>query len=147
MQLQPVHADHGEAARPAARLSCVSNVTQLMCQAWGTVLLPEVHGRLPVRTGNFPLSSAKAACASTACKTTRSPENLEPFAVKRRVFADVQVDLLKFRAAAGAPAGHPSISSIDSIDSIDGLAFPGVRESDEEMDKFLADLYASRSPL
>jgi hypothetical protein len=30
------------------------------------------------------------------------------------------------------------------ITSVDELAFPGVWESDEELDEFLADLYASR---
>ncbi|MGH3158805.1 MAG: hypothetical protein ACRDNF_19835 [Streptosporangiaceae bacterium] len=30
------------------------------------------------------------------------------------------------------------------ITSVDELAFPGVWESDEELDDFLADLYASR---
>ncbi len=30
------------------------------------------------------------------------------------------------------------------IASVDELAFPGVWESDEELDAFLADLYASR---
>jgi hypothetical protein len=30
------------------------------------------------------------------------------------------------------------------IASVDELAFPGVWESDEELDEFLADLYASR---
>ena len=30
------------------------------------------------------------------------------------------------------------------ITSVDELAFPGAWESDEELDEFLADLYASR---
>ena len=30
------------------------------------------------------------------------------------------------------------------ISSVDELVFPGVWESDEELDEFLADLYASR---
>jgi hypothetical protein len=30
------------------------------------------------------------------------------------------------------------------IESVDELAFPGVWESDQELDEFLADLYASR---
>lgn len=30
------------------------------------------------------------------------------------------------------------------IESVDDLAFPGVWESDQELDEFLADLYASR---
>lgn len=30
------------------------------------------------------------------------------------------------------------------IESVDELAFPGVWESDKELDEFLADLYASR---
>ncbi|HET9896670.1 MAG TPA: hypothetical protein VFQ44_17205 [Streptosporangiaceae bacterium] len=30
------------------------------------------------------------------------------------------------------------------IGSVDELAFPGVWESDQELDEFLADLYASR---
>jgi hypothetical protein len=33
---------------------------------------------------------------------------------------------------------------IQPIASVDELAFPGVWESDEELDEFLADLYASR---
>ena len=33
---------------------------------------------------------------------------------------------------------------IQPIASVDDLAFPGVWESDEELDEFLADLYASR---
>lgn len=33
---------------------------------------------------------------------------------------------------------------IQPITSVDELAFPGVWESDEELDEFLADLYASR---
>jgi hypothetical protein len=33
---------------------------------------------------------------------------------------------------------------IQPIASVDELAFPGVWESDEELDDFLADLYASR---
>ena len=33
---------------------------------------------------------------------------------------------------------------IQPITSVDELAFPEVRESDEELDEFLADLYASR---
>jgi hypothetical protein len=33
---------------------------------------------------------------------------------------------------------------VQPIASVDELAFPGVWESDEELDEFLADLYASR---
>ena len=33
---------------------------------------------------------------------------------------------------------------IQPITSVDELAFPGAWESDEELDEFLADLYASR---
>jgi hypothetical protein len=33
---------------------------------------------------------------------------------------------------------------IQPIASVDELAFPGVWESDQELDDFLADLYASR---
>jgi hypothetical protein len=33
---------------------------------------------------------------------------------------------------------------IQPIASVDELVFPGVWESDEELDEFLADLYASR---
>ncbi|MGH3196356.1 MAG: hypothetical protein ACRDNT_10575 [Streptosporangiaceae bacterium] len=33
---------------------------------------------------------------------------------------------------------------IQLIASVEELAFPGVWESDEELDEFLADLYASR---
>lgn len=33
---------------------------------------------------------------------------------------------------------------IQPIASVDELAFPGVWESDEELDEFLADLYTSR---
>ena len=33
---------------------------------------------------------------------------------------------------------------VDSIASVDELAFPDVSDSDEELDEFLADLYASR---
>jgi hypothetical protein len=33
---------------------------------------------------------------------------------------------------------------VHPITSVDELAFPGVWESDEELDEFLADLYASR---
>lgn len=33
---------------------------------------------------------------------------------------------------------------IQPIASVDELAFPGAWESDEELDEFLADLYASR---
>jgi hypothetical protein len=33
---------------------------------------------------------------------------------------------------------------VQPITSVDELAFPGVWESDEELDEFLADLYASR---
>ncbi len=33
---------------------------------------------------------------------------------------------------------------IQPIASVDELAFPGVWESDEELDEFLIDLYASR---
>jgi len=33
---------------------------------------------------------------------------------------------------------------VQPIGSVDELAFPGVWESDEELDEFLADLYASR---
>jgi hypothetical protein len=33
---------------------------------------------------------------------------------------------------------------VPPITSVDELAFPGVWESDEELDEFLADLYASR---
>ena len=33
---------------------------------------------------------------------------------------------------------------VQPITSVDELAFPGAWESDEELDEFLADLYASR---
>lgn len=33
---------------------------------------------------------------------------------------------------------------VQPITSVDELAFPGVWESDEELDEFLADLYAAR---
>jgi hypothetical protein len=33
---------------------------------------------------------------------------------------------------------------VQPITSVDELAFPGVWESDDELDEFLADLYASR---
>ncbi len=43
------------------------------------------------------------------------------------------------------PAGEQvRRQGIQLIASVDELAFPGVWESDEELDDFLADLYASR---
>ncbi len=43
------------------------------------------------------------------------------------------------------PAGEQvRRQGIQPIVSVDELAFPGVWESDEELDDFLADLYASR---
>lgn len=36
------------------------------------------------------------------------------------------------------------LHGIQPIASVEELAFPGVWESDEELDEFLADLYASR---
>jgi len=57
-------------------------------------------------------------------------------------------------SAEHAPAPHvtPHVRAteqvrrqgIQPIASVDELAFPGVWESDEELDDFLADLYASR---
>ena len=57
-------------------------------------------------------------------------------------------------SAEHAPASHvtPHVQAaeqvrrqgIQPIASVDELAFPGVWESDEELDDFLADLYASR---
>jgi hypothetical protein len=48
-----------------------------------------------------------------------------------------------------APAHVPAEEQVhrqgvQPIASVDELAFPGVWESDEELDEFLADLYASR---
>lgn len=49
-----------------------------------------------------------------------------------------------------APAGHVPAEEqlrrqgVRPIASADELAIPGVWESDEELDEFLADLYASR---
>ena len=48
------------------------------------------------------------------------------------------------------PAGHVPAEEqvrrqgVRPIKSVDELAFPGVWESDQELDEFLADLYASR---
>jgi hypothetical protein len=43
------------------------------------------------------------------------------------------------------PAGEQvRRQGIQPIASVDELVFPGVWESDEELDDFLADLYASR---
>ena len=48
------------------------------------------------------------------------------------------------------PAGHvPAVEQVRRqgvrpIKSVEELAFPGVWESDQELDEFLADLYASR---
>jgi hypothetical protein len=57
-------------------------------------------------------------------------------------------------SAEHAPAPHrvPHVTAeeqvrqqgIQPITSVDELAFPGVWESDRELDDFLADLYASR---
>ena len=47
--------------------------------------------------------------------------------------------------APHVPAGEQvRRQGIQPIASVDELAFPGVWESDEELDDFLADLYASR---
>jgi hypothetical protein len=49
------------------------------------------------------------------------------------------------QAAPHAPAEEQiRQQGIQPIASVDELAFPGVWESDEELDEFLADLYASR---
>lgn len=48
------------------------------------------------------------------------------------------------------PAAHVSAAEqvrrqgVRPIESVEELAFPGVWESDQELDEFLADLYASR---
>jgi hypothetical protein len=48
------------------------------------------------------------------------------------------------------PVGHVSAAEqvrrqgVRPIESVEELAFPGVWESDQELDEFLADLYASR---
>jgi hypothetical protein len=48
-------------------------------------------------------------------------------------------------AASHVPAAEQvRQQGIQPIASVDELAFPGVWESDEELDEFLADLYASR---
>jgi len=55
-------------------------------------------------------------------------------------------------AAIGRPEGAPHVPAeeqvrrqgVRPITSVDELAMPGVWESDEELDEFLADLYASR---
>lgn len=57
-------------------------------------------------------------------------------------------------SAQHTPAPHAALhvpaeeqirqQGVQPITSVDELAFPGVWESDEELDEFLADLYASR---
>jgi hypothetical protein len=57
-------------------------------------------------------------------------------------------------SAEHTPAPHAALhvpaeeqirqQGIQPITSVDELAFPGVWESDEELDEFLSDLYASR---
>ncbi len=43
------------------------------------------------------------------------------------------------------PLNAPDLQELQSRPiSVDDVAFPGVWESDEELDEFLADLYASR---
>ena len=61
-------------------------------------------------------------------------------------------DVQQHRAYASTAGGSPICQAeeqirqqgIQPIASVDELAFPGVWESDEELEEFLADLYASR---
>jgi hypothetical protein len=49
------------------------------------------------------------------------------------------------KPAAHAPAEEQARrQGVRPIGSVDELAFPGVWESDEELEEFIADLYASR---
>ena len=54
------------------------------------------------------------------------------------------------QSAGLGPAGHVPAAEqvrrqgVRPIGSVDELVFPGVWESDQELDEFLADLYASR---
>ena len=48
------------------------------------------------------------------------------------------------RVRLDPPGSSYHAQGVRPIESVDELAFPGVWESDQELDEFLADLYASR---